>query len=293
MTPNRPSPPVPAEVDLRDFAFTPMYRARLFGSTFNAKSNDSEWRAGVTLWLKSQDQVPAGSLPNDDTELCRLAELGRDLKTWRKIRENALHGWFECSDGRLYNTVTAEIAVSQWQSKIAQRNRTTKARIAALEKRLSQATDRSVTDDINAQLQALRRSISRPVTEAATEDVTASKRREVKGDLRDKVLNGHASDFEKFWEVYPCRVDRRAAERAFVKALDRAESAVIVEGARRYAKSRNGEDKKFTKRPQNWLDGDGWTEFGGAKPLTPEQDAASRDKADRLLKRGKYAERQE
>ena len=32
----------------------------------------------MTLWLKAQDQVPAGSLPGDDVELCRLAELGRD-----------------------------------------------------------------------------------------------------------------------------------------------------------------------------------------------------------------------
>ena len=30
---------------------------------------------GGTLWLKSWDQVPAGSLPDDDVDLCRLAEL--------------------------------------------------------------------------------------------------------------------------------------------------------------------------------------------------------------------------
>lgn len=183
MTDDRPEPLVSAEVDLRDFPFTPMYRARLFGSAFNAKVNDSEWRSGVTLWLKSQDQVPAGSLPNDDIELCRLAELGRDLRTWRKVRVNALHGWFECSDGRLYNRVTAQIANEQWQSKIDQRNRTVKARIAALEKRLSQNPDASVTADIEGQLQVLRQSLTRPVTEI----VTASKGQgsEEKGQLRD------------------------------------------------------------------------------------------------------------
>lgn len=109
-----PEPLVPADADLKDFAFTPIYRARLFGSAFHAKASDAEWRAGVTLWLKSQDQKPAGSLPADDVELCRLAELGRDMKTWKKIKAMALHGWFECSDGRLYHEEVAAAVVRAW-----------------------------------------------------------------------------------------------------------------------------------------------------------------------------------
>jgi hypothetical protein len=107
MTDQLPPPFVPADADLRDFPFTPIYRARLFGSSFHARVNDSEWRAGVTLWLRSWDQTPAGSLPDDDIELCRLAELGRDVKTWRRVKGGALHGWVKCSDGRLYHEVVA------------------------------------------------------------------------------------------------------------------------------------------------------------------------------------------
>ncbi len=103
-----PPPPVPCEIELRDYSYVPLFRARLFGSKFHATATDAEWRAGVTLWLKSWDQSPAGSLPNDDVELCRLAELGRDLKAWRKVRDKALHGWYLCSDGRLYHGVVAE-----------------------------------------------------------------------------------------------------------------------------------------------------------------------------------------
>ena len=146
---NLPDPPVPPDADLRDFAFTPIYRARLFGSAFHARASDAEWRAGVTLWLKSQDQVPAGSLPKDDVELCRLAELGRDMKGWRKIRAMALHGWFECSDGRLYNAVTAEIANEQWnarQQHVAKRERwrEKKARQRGDVTKMSQGTDGDV-----------------------------------------------------------------------------------------------------------------------------------------------------
>ncbi len=186
-----PNPLVPADVDLRDFRFTPMYRARLFGSEFHARTNDAEWRAGVTLWLKSQDQKPAGSLPDDDTQLCRLAELGRDVETWKKLRAGALHGWVRCRDGRLYHPVVAEIMLEQWDGKVQQRQRTLKARIAALEKRLSQAGESATKSDIEEQLQRLRQELSQLLsqkerctvnghvtespTESVTEPVTASK----------------------------------------------------------------------------------------------------------------------
>ncbi|NFV80015.1 YdaU family protein [Magnetospirillum aberrantis] len=113
-----PEPLVPADVDLRDFPFTPMFRSRLFGSSFHARVSDAGWRAGVTLWLKSWDQVPAGTLPDDDIDLCRLAELGRDLKSWRKVRMEALWGWMKCSDGRLHHHVVAEGVMEAWTGKL-------------------------------------------------------------------------------------------------------------------------------------------------------------------------------
>ena len=109
-----PKPLTPVDCDLRDFAYVPMFRSRLLGSSFHARATDAEWRAGVTLWLRSWDQVPAGSLPDDDIDLCRLAELGRDLKLWRKIRPGAMRGWTKCSDGRLYHPVVAEGVLEAW-----------------------------------------------------------------------------------------------------------------------------------------------------------------------------------
>jgi hypothetical protein len=110
----KPAPIIPSDIDLRDFPFTPIFRAKLFGSWFHANVTDSEWRAGVTLWLKSWDQAPAGTLPTTDIELCRLAELGRDLQAWAALRDNALHGWVECADGRLHHPVVAEGVLDAW-----------------------------------------------------------------------------------------------------------------------------------------------------------------------------------
>lgn len=123
------TPPIPQDVDLRDFAFTPMFRSRLFGSSFHARVSDAGWRAGVTLWLKSWDQVPAGSLPDDDIDLCRLAEFGRDMKTWAKVKTEALWGWEKYADGRLYHKVVSEGVIEAWEGKLRQRWRTECARI--------------------------------------------------------------------------------------------------------------------------------------------------------------------
>src|SRR5688572_20477686 len=101
-------PLVPSEVDLRDFPFMPVLISRLFGSEFHAQANDAEWRAGMTLWLKSWHQVPAASIPDNDTALARLAEFGRDVKSWLKVKAMALYGWVLCSDGRWYHPVVAE-----------------------------------------------------------------------------------------------------------------------------------------------------------------------------------------
>lgn len=208
MTDQLPPPPVPAEVDLKDFSFTPMYRARLFGSSFHARASDAEWRAGVTLWLKSQDQVPAGSLPDDDIDLCRLAELGRDLKTWAKIKAGAMRGWYKCADGRLYHDVVAEVVNEQWQSKIDQRSRTLKARIAAAEKRLAATSDSHARDDLTATINRLRQELSQaappPVTKSVTEPVTETKGQ---GHRRDR-----DRDRESIPPLPPNRSDRRSPE---------------------------------------------------------------------------------
>jgi hypothetical protein len=180
-----PAPMTPPGSVLQDFPHTPLYRARLFGSSFHARATDGEWRAGVTLWLKAWDQVPAGSLPNDDVELCRLAELARDLKAWKKLRAGAMRGWTLCADGRLYHPVVAEGVRNALEAKAAQRDKTLKARLASLEKKLKEASDTnqkaSLTEEIRKLSQALSLSQSQKDLLSVTGSVTESKRREEKG----------------------------------------------------------------------------------------------------------------
>jgi len=65
-------------------------------------------------------------------------------------------------------------------------------------------------------------------------------------------------DFEAFWSFYPKKVDKGAARRAFRKAAKTTDSAVIVDGAGRYAEDPNLPEKQFIKNPATWLNAEAW-----------------------------------
>lgn len=169
-----PSPLTGLDCDLKAFPFMPVEIMRLFNSEFHAQANDSEWRAGMTLWLKSWHQVPAASIPNDDIALARLAELGRDVKSWKKLRERALHGWVLCDDGRLYHPVVAQKAIEAMAKKKAQQERTTRARLAALKKRLSQNSNPEDQERLEKEISSLSLILKSITTEHVTKYVTES-----------------------------------------------------------------------------------------------------------------------
>lgn len=114
-----PPPPVPADVDLRSFDDMPVDVARLRTADMQVEVTPEQGWYGFQLWCASWHQVPAASLPNDDAKLAFLAGLGRDLRTWKRVRSGALRGFELCSDGRLYHSVVAEKALKAWDVKRA------------------------------------------------------------------------------------------------------------------------------------------------------------------------------
>lgn len=113
-------PLTPPNCNLQDFPRMMIDIPRLRGSEFDSILDDGAWRAGLNLWLTSWHQVPAASLPQDDAALAKAAGLGRDVRTWRKVKAEALRGWQVCSDGLLYHPVVAEMALEAWLEKLSQ-----------------------------------------------------------------------------------------------------------------------------------------------------------------------------
>lgn len=104
-----PDPPVPADADLRGFPFLPIDVTRLLTSETWIMSTGDEAKAAMTLWLASWQQVPAGSVPDNDRVLAHLSMAG---PMWPMVKEMALRGWYKCNDQRLYHPVVCEKVLS-------------------------------------------------------------------------------------------------------------------------------------------------------------------------------------
>jgi len=122
-------PLTPRNCDLSDFKFMPLFVDRLRDSELASNETPEACWAAVLLWAASWHQVPAASIPNDDKWMAKAAGYGRVVKEWMRVKDGALRGFVECSDGRLYHPVVAERAREAWRSKLEQRWRTECARI--------------------------------------------------------------------------------------------------------------------------------------------------------------------
>lgn len=140
------APLTPADLDLRDFAYMPLDVVRLRDSELAVVCSGDAFRAAVLLWCAAWHQVPAASLPDDDRLLASLAGFGRDLKGWKAVRGEALHGFVLCDDGRLYHPVIAEKAIEAGVKRRQQQRRTAAATAAAAAKRRNGSSRKPQTE---------------------------------------------------------------------------------------------------------------------------------------------------
>lgn len=128
----------------------PLQVARLRDSDLAAEESPEACWYAVLLWAASWHQLPAGSLPDNETVLMKLCGLGRDQRTFRKHRAGALRGFVKCSDGRLYHPVVAEQAIAAWEGKLEQRWRSECARIKKHNQRHGTSIDPPSLDEFKA-----------------------------------------------------------------------------------------------------------------------------------------------
>ncbi|WP_304619715.1 DUF1376 domain-containing protein [Paracoccus sediminilitoris] len=115
---------------LPNFDWMPPYGEQLLSSRFVAKAIQGNRRQDIgtalLLWCAAMKQNPAGTLPDDDVELARLAGFGADLDGWIEARAGlALYGWRPThvddapvgSIARLGHPVLSEIAEGQFRRK--------------------------------------------------------------------------------------------------------------------------------------------------------------------------------
>jgi hypothetical protein len=100
-------------------------------------------------------------------------------------------------------------------------------------------------------------------------------RKEPTGSEEKEISSANSVDrefAETFWPAYPLKRDRGHALKAFRAARQRVPLETIMAGVHRYAAERAGDDPKFTKYAQGWLNGDGWADEPRPK-VTPQATA--------------------
>ena len=81
-------------------------------------------------------------------------------------------------------------------------------------------------------------------------------RESINARARERVLK---EEFDNWYQHYPKKVSRGAAERAFGTALRGGASLeTLIEGAKRYAGQVAGKESRFIKHPATWLNGKCW-----------------------------------
>lgn len=85
---------------------------------------------------------------------------------------------------------------------------------------------------------------------------------------KEVLLASRADRFSDFWDIYPRRVGRAAARKAWDRAVLTASSDVIIDGARTYASSPLPEPR-FIPHPATWLSQRRWEDELPARSSVP------------------------
>ncbi len=233
------APPVPADIDLSKLDGFMLDTARLLGSELVALATGDEFKAAVVLWCRAWKQRPAASLPNDEKVLAAFAMV--PPAKWRKIRDMALRGFVECSDGRLYHPVLAADALRAAEA-MRKRHERTKAATEARQK--ERDAQRSAQRDDE-------RDVER-------NDVPKTGHRQDIDSKKEEQESALSAEFADWYSGYPRREGRGQALKAYRVARKRATAEQLIAGRNRYAEVCRGKDPQFIRLPATWLNGEGW-----------------------------------
>ena len=77
-----------------------------------------------------------------------------------------------------------------------------------------------------------------------------------------------SKEFDEFWNLYPRKVGKQAAAKAFAKARKSTDADVILRGVAVLTRQVQGKDPQFTPHASSWLNGERWLDEA---PRTQQQ----------------------
>ena len=81
---------------------------------------------------------------------------------------------------------------------------------------------------------------------------------------------GDESGFDEFWRVYPRKVGKGAARKAWIRAIKAAGEAEIIAALRRQVVGWEEKEARFIPHPKTWLNQERWTDEEEVQAEEPE-----------------------
>lgn len=116
-------------------------------------------------------------------------------------------------------------------------------------------------------------------------DITKNnKGKESKG--KESKQNNYTPEFEQFWKMYPRKIEKKQAAKAFKTANKKYGLDKIVAGTKGYAESlrKSGTDEGFIKHASTFLNNDSFLEYGGGSETNEVADK-EQEKIDEIYER--------
>jgi len=123
-----------------------------------------------------------------------------------------------------------------------------------------------------------------PTLAEPTLDNPQHKKNIIKEEHKEEIYAHSDFEFENlFWKIYPRKTGKQAAHKAYVKAVAKVGSIVVLAGVNRFASDPNLPESQFIPYPATWLNEGRWDdEPYPERPKSPEQaQKAYRDLRDR------------
>jgi|SRR5690625_594239 len=89
-----------------------------------------------------------------------------------------------------------------------------------------------------------------------------------------------AAEFDKFWTVYPRKVGKGQARKAWKSATKKVDADSIVEAAREFANLSTHKDAEFIPHPSTWLNGERWADEERSGPASHTSRLPTPDELD-------------
>lgn len=96
-----------------------------------------------------------------------------------------------------------------------------------------------------------------PDTYTETETETEIKKENPK---EKKTRSASSAEFEKFWSVYPRKVGKGQAQKAWIKATGKAAAVLIIASVEAWRGSKDFPAPEFVPHPATWLNAERWTD---------------------------------